>query len=103
MAPNRWIFFQQCSHNQRDLPSFPTRRSSDLSLDTDDVAGEGDAQHDLRLKSVVDEANERRIMRQRDRKSTRLNSSHTVSSYAVVCLKKKKALLLGARRHVEGA
>src|SRR5438034_3949672 len=27
---------------------------------------------------------------QRDRKSTRLNSSHTVSSYAVFCLKKKK-------------
>src|SRR5438034_7906686 len=27
----------------------------------------------------------------RDRKSTRLNSSHTVSSYAVFCLKKKTA------------
>src|SRR5260221_5718992 len=30
------------------------------------------------------------IVRQRDRKSTRLNSSHTVISYAVFCLKKKK-------------
>src|SRR5438132_9062763 len=28
--------------------------------------------------------------RARDRKSTRLNSSHTVISYAVFCLKKKK-------------
>src|SRR5438034_7290743 len=28
---------------------------------------------------------------QRDRKSTRLNSSHTVISYAVFCLKKKKS------------
>src|SRR5438132_9255723 len=28
--------------------------------------------------------------RDRDRKSTRLNSSHTVISYAVFCLKKKK-------------
>src|SRR5438034_8064252 len=28
----------------------------------------------------------------RDRKSTRLNSSHTVSSYAVFCLKKKKTI-----------
>src|SRR5438034_5317811 len=27
---------------------------------------------------------------QKDRKSTRLNSSHTVISYAVFCLKKKK-------------
>src|SRR5436190_8049420 len=32
-----------------------------------------------------------------DRKSTRLNSSHTVISYAVFCLKKKK--LLGSRPH----
>src|SRR5947207_11413056 len=30
----------------------------------------------------------------RDRKSTRLNSSHTVISYAVFCLKKKKKLLI---------
>src|SRR5438034_7076872 len=29
-----------------------------------------------------------------DRKSTRLNSSHTVISYAVFCLKKKKFTLL---------
>src|SRR5438132_10126255 len=29
----------------------------------------------------------------RDRKSTRLNSSHTVISYAVFCLKKKKGVL----------
>src|SRR5438132_7742776 len=28
-----------------------------------------------------------------DRKSTRLNSSHTVISYAVFCLKKKKTVL----------
>src|SRR5260221_2553402 len=31
-----------------------------------------------------------RVTRARDRKSTRLNSSHTVISYAVFCLKKKK-------------
>src|SRR5438034_1514891 len=30
----------------------------------------------------------------RDRKSTRLNSSHTVISYAVFCLKKKKTILM---------
>src|SRR5947207_4176040 len=30
----------------------------------------------------------------KDRKSTRLNSSHTVISYAVFCLKKKKTKLL---------
>src|SRR5436190_4324087 len=31
--------------------------------------------------------------RDQDRKSTRLNSSHTVISYAVFCLKKKKKTL----------
>src|SRR5207244_5163972 len=30
-----------------------------------------------------------RVKRQRDRKSTRLNSSHQIISYAVFCLKKK--------------
>src|SRR5438309_5169633 len=33
---------------------------------------------------------ERRAGRYRDRKSTRLNSSHSSISYAVFCLKKKK-------------
>src|SRR2546426_6605651 len=33
--------------------------------------------------------------RRRDRKSTRLNSSHLVISYAVFCLKKKK------KRHID--
>src|SRR5260221_861219 len=33
-----------------------------------------------------------------DRKSTRLNSSHTVISYAVFCLKKKKRIIRDERR-----
>src|SRR5260221_7634820 len=40
------------------------------------------------LSVTVDTNNH--IDAQRDRKSTRLNSSHTVISYAVFCLKKKK-------------
>src|SRR5438552_8191403 len=32
----------------------------------------------------------RRLVGRRDRKSTRLNSSHQIISYAVFCLKKKK-------------
>src|SRR5438132_8120155 len=35
----------------------------------------------------------------RDRKSTRLNSSHTVISYAVFCLKKKNTKKLISRPH----
>src|SRR2546426_12820582 len=36
----------------------------------------------------------RRLAEQRDRKSTRLNSSHLVISYAVFCLKKKNKPIL---------
>src|SRR5438132_5693475 len=35
-------------------------------------------------------------IRRRDRKSTRLNSSHTVISYAVFCLKKKNKIITNA-------
>src|SRR2546430_12339482 len=38
----------------------------------------------------VDPAGTGRLGQQRDRKSTRLNSSHSQISYAVFCLKKKK-------------
>src|SRR5438876_7562422 len=64
-----------------DLHSFPTRRSSDLSV----------AVHDQRRQPIafgVDHAVRR--SGNADRKSTRLNSSHPSSSYAVFCLKKKK-------------
>src|SRR5260221_8585824 len=37
-----------------------------------------------------------------DRKSTRLNSSHTVISYAVFCLKKKKTIATTLRASTEG-
>src|SRR5438132_5191163 len=42
------------------------------------------------------------VPRGRDRKSTRLNSSHTVISYAVFCLKKKKmnSLLKDLKEHL---
>src|SRR5438132_5522771 len=33
------------------------------------------------------------VIKYKDRKSTRLNSSHTVISYAVFCLKKKKKII----------
>src|SRR5258708_12473027 len=50
----------------------------------------------LRAADVADERRPERLgarhglRRQRDRKSTRLNSSHQIISYAVFCLKKKK-------------
>src|SRR5690606_1175964 len=44
----------------------------------------------------------RNVLR-RDRKSTRLNSSHVKISYAVFCLKKKKQLKRSGRRHASSA
>src|SRR3712207_8635584 len=49
--------------------------------------------HDLRAHALVDRALVVRRERLRDRKSTRLNSSHANISYAVFCLKKKKQTL----------
>src|SRR5260221_7807407 len=42
-------------------------------------------------------ARDAQFQRPADRKSTRLNSSHTVISYAVFCLKKKKKGVLELR------
>src|SRR5438132_7434710 len=48
---------------------------------------------DGRVVAAATEALWRQAIRElRDRKSTRLNSSHTVISYAVFCLKKKKKI-----------
>src|SRR2546426_2843392 len=43
-----------------------------------------------RARTALEDAVARLCNRGRDRKSTRLNSSHLVISYAVFCLKKKK-------------
>src|SRR5690625_5611285 len=44
-----------------------------------------------------------RFRRRRDRKSTRLNSSHVASSYAVFCLKKKKEHMEQAIKRIDDA
>src|SRR5439155_2462337 len=51
-----------------------------------------DVRHDTDAKptDTATEHRERIDRRPRDRKSTRLNSSHVAISYAVFCLKKKK-------------
>src|SRR2546426_6160025 len=52
--------------------------------------------NDDRLGPRFPDMSEARVVR--DRKSTRLNSSHLVISYAVFCLKKKKTTLRRRRR-----
>src|SRR5690606_42143512 len=98
--------------DQRPLASFPTRRSSDLGDRLELLAGRGQQSH---LDAVLREERglsaqevqrrgdgggvqelhrgppgEGKGVRRRDRKSTRLNSSHVKISYAVFCVKKKK-------------
>src|SRR2546422_7461369 len=47
---------------------------------------------------VADELGEKAVWLGRDRKSTRLNSSHGYISYAVFCLKKKKNKIVETER-----
>src|SRR5699024_11226133 len=92
--------------HHRDLPSFPTRRSSDLHKADQQPGHAADALVKRGLGGLVahgagDGAEHGPIPhghRHRpgaaaddgaDRKSTRLNSSHVSISYAVFCLKKK--------------
>src|SRR5437870_9221965 len=87
----------------RDLPPFPTRRSSDLGIATRCVAtalscGRIPAPSFPTITAIGPSTRPappfpctRSSARCRgDRKSTRLNSSHVAISYAVFCLKKKK-------------
>src|SRR2546427_5971507 len=48
---------------------------------------------ELRITGRTNAVLERLLDFERDRKSTRLNSSHSQISYAVFCLKKKKIML----------
>src|SRR5690349_25142655 len=82
-----FFFYSYADH--RDLHSFPTRRSSDL-----DIAPVSDAVLETFKGAIVlcppSALSDRWTRRFKDRKSTRLNSSHVEISYAVFCLKTKK-------------
>src|SRR5205807_10385688 len=95
------FFFFYSSASPQDLPSFPTRRSSDLGFFGAGLEAFGFALPPLRtfapglppgLAAVLQRGLSVEPARRfpTDRKSTRLNSSHLVISYAVFCLKKKK-------------
>src|SRR5438034_4901769 len=70
---------------------FPTRRSSDLAGKRRLFAAMQEEYRSLKASWGGFAGYDRLFERgAKDRKSTRLNSSHTVISYAVFCLKKKK-------------
>src|SRR5437868_11209146 len=76
----------------RDLHSFPTRRSSDLRRTF--VSGADARVLGVRERLAAHHVLRATALRARDRKSTRLNSSHVSISYSVFCLKKKKCNLI---------
>src|SRR5690606_42041104 len=98
-------FLVPCAVHLAHLHSFPTRRSSDLVLvrlplriDGADAHCPGGADQRVPARQGDGGAGDARQPEpphhsrgrgQRDRKSTRLNSSHVKISYAVFCLKKK--------------
>src|SRR5207244_10108055 len=107
-----YALYVPASAHPPDLLSFPTRRSSDLvravkivrytDVLPSRMAFEIDA-HELchaiaAVQSIEDPCHavdhgiveSSVLLRLQDRKSTRLNSSHQIISYAVFCLKKKK-------------
>src|SRR5438445_8877672 len=87
----------------RHLHTFPTRRSSDLGDWKVSETGIAE-QYTLTFEPAKESKNasckievsfpetDRFDTKARDRKSTRLNSSHANISYAVFCLKKKNSL-----------
>src|SRR2546426_5485686 len=94
------FFFLMIRRPPRSTP-FPTRRSSDLPVSIPILPIQTDPLIDIKVLDLLPgrvvavtgvrwEAGGLTPTGYRDRKSTRLNSSHLVISYAVFCLKKKK-------------
>src|SRR5438552_16903306 len=90
----RPIIFLSYYFHHPILHSFPTRRSSDLDWTHIEPLLD-EAMH------VLDDTDRAAVLLryfEKDRKSTRLNSSHQIISYAVFCLKKKRYWLTWMRR-----
>src|SRR5207244_7019653 len=101
-----YLFCFHVAVRHRVLHSFPTRRSSDLVADRDPTAHAEliairaaaaalgserltDCDLYVTLEPCAMCAAAMSFADRKDRKSTRLNSSHQIISYAVFCLKKK--------------
>src|SRR6266487_6679503 len=78
--------WQALTERERLVQQTMGRRSAEIDARArrfDEIAADLDARRQL-----IEDAEEELV--ERDRKSTRLNSSHPSISYAVFCLKKKK-------------
>src|SRR5699024_11490267 len=98
-GPATWR--SRCDAGHRAVLSLPTRRSSDLPTATCAPGGDRPSLHQRQSTALLGSRRSPASARSwsvrlgfqtdatRDRKSTRLNSSHVSISYAVFCLKKK--------------
>src|SRR5437899_3375914 len=84
-------------HSRDDLRAFYAQFTAPA------VVGIESSGYALWFHQLMEQAGHRLLVEpQRDRKSTRLNSSHLGISYAVFCLKKKNKEIVGdERRHQE--
>src|SRR5437667_6797896 len=67
-------------------------RSYGCTVETDAFSSDTPAGR-LPMKNILVKIPGRGVRAKRDRKSTRLNSSHITNSYAVFCLKKKRTAI----------
>src|SRR3712207_7346904 len=96
--PRSTLFPYTTLFRSHTLPEPSARAVARLDAD-EGIAGDVDSvdaaigvaqEADLLARLAVDRRDEHQRVVGRDRKSTRLNSSHANISYAVFCLKKKK-------------
>src|SRR5438034_2629636 len=83
LFPYTTLFRSQSDHPAHRPHRLPLAHGEQRRVRTRGGATDGDRAHTTLHRAARDRVRE-------DRKSTRLNSSHTVISYAVFCLKKKK-------------
>src|SRR5258708_17190038 len=83
-SSDRWK--QECPAAPSPTWSVPCK----LEMDANSLRSRSYCGHAQQLESLGDHADVLEVLP--DRKSTRLNSSHQIISYAVFCLKKKKKI-----------
>src|SRR2546426_9384629 len=79
-------------HRQHEGDRKPEERGHDDERQRGDPLAGEDQRRRARLRDRRAGVAADQRVKKRDRKSTRLNSSHLVISYAVFCLKKKKTI-----------
>src|SRR3712207_7669890 len=87
LFPYTTLFRSEDSRADEDAVGAELHAERRVGRRRDPARGEGDDRQTAVLRHPADE------LERRDRKSTRLNSSHANISYAVFCLKKKNTVL----------